>query len=47
LFMKNKNGEVYGFEYNGEIYIDRTKLNANTPIHEFGHVWLNFLKQSV
>jgi hypothetical protein len=47
LFMKNKNGEVYGFEHNGEIYIDRTKLNANTPIHEFGHVWLNFIKQSV
>lgn len=32
-------GEVYGFVRNGKIYLDPNLLNANTPIHEYTHLW--------
>lgn len=36
----NKKGEVYGAKLpDGTIYINPEKLNANTPIHEFSHLW--------
>ena len=39
-FMHNKNGEVYGAKLpDGTIYINPNKLNANTAIHEFSHLW--------
>ena len=39
-FMKTRNGEIYGAKLpNGFIYINPEKLNANTPIHEFSHLW--------
>lgn len=45
--IKNSEGEVYGFvDKDGTIYINPEKLNANTPIHEFGHVWLNALEKN-
>lgn len=40
LEFTNKNGEVYGFKLSdGTIYINPEKLNANTAIHEFSHLW--------
>lgn len=39
-FMYTKNGEVYGAKApNGTIYLNPEKVNANTPIHEFSHLW--------
>lgn len=46
--LQTPDGEVYGFvdPDTGNIYIDPENLNANTPIHEFGHLWINALKKS-
>lgn len=39
-FMFTKDGEVYGAKApNGTIYLNPEKVNANTPIHEFSHLW--------
>jgi hypothetical protein len=40
-------GEVYGFVTpEGDIYLDPSRLNANTPIHEFGHLWCDFVEKN-
>lgn len=40
LELTNTNGNIYGFKLSdGTIYIDPNNLNANTPIHEFSHLW--------
>jgi len=39
-FMRTVNGEIYGAKLpDGTIYINPEKLNANTAIHEFSHLW--------
>lgn len=39
-YMKTPNGIVYGAKLpDGTIYINPKHMNANTPIHEFGHLW--------
>ncbi|MDR0824949.1 MAG: hypothetical protein LBN74_07620 [Prevotella sp.] len=46
-FMATKDGEVYGFVTpEGVVYLDPDKMNANTPIHEFGHLWNSFMKKN-
>lgn len=42
LLTKNQN--VYGAVYNGKLYLNSNLENYNTPIHEFGHIWLNVAK---
>jgi hypothetical protein len=43
--MTTKKGDVYGFVTpEGKVYLDPKKMNANTPIHEFGHLWNSFIK---
>lgn len=38
--MKLPNGEIYGAKFpDGTIYLNPEKVNANTPIHEFSHLW--------
>jgi hypothetical protein len=42
-------GEVYGMTKDGKIYINPDVHNSeselfNTLIHEFGHIWLNYIK---
>ena len=38
--MKTKDGEIYGAKFpDGTIYLNPEKVNANTPIHEFSHLW--------
>lgn len=40
LEFTNNNGNIYGFKLSdGTIYINPENLNANTPIHEFSHLW--------
>ena len=45
--MMRHKGEIFGFvdPRNGNIYINPNKLNANTPIHEFGHLWVRGLRE--
>lgn len=39
-FLRTKDGTIYGAKFpDGSIYINPNELNANTPIHEFGHIW--------
>ncbi|MDR2917856.1 MAG: hypothetical protein LBV72_00615 [Tannerella sp.] len=41
------NGVVYGFVTpDGVIYLNKGVMNANTPIHEFGHLWNSFIKEN-
>ena len=42
LLTKSQN--VYGAVYNGKLYLNPNLENYNTPIHEFGHIWLNVAK---
>jgi ribosomal protein S18 acetylase RimI-like enzyme len=46
-FMSTPNGEIYGFvTKEGDIYLDPERMNANTPFHEFGHLWNSFIKEN-
>ncbi|NDV46104.1 hypothetical protein D0T49_03490 [Paludibacter sp. 221] len=46
-FMKYPNGTVYGFvTSDGVVYLNPERMNANTPIHEFGHLWNSFTKEN-
>jgi len=42
--LSTKNQKVYGAVYKGKIYLNPSLQNYNTPIHEFGHIWLNVTK---
>lgn len=39
-------GDVYGFVYHGEIYLDETKLDPQVSIHEYTHIWDEAVLQS-
>lgn len=42
--FKDLKGRVYGFTANGKVYIDPSKMDLNTPIHEFMHLWYTAMK---
>lgn len=45
-FFRTPNGESYGFvRQDGSIYIDRRIATAETPIHEYTHLWAEVLRQ--
>ncbi len=46
LFMTSPEGKILGFTHNGEIYLNAKHLNPNTPIHEAGHIWVNFTEKN-
>ena len=35
---------AYGFAYGTKIYLNSDRINANTPAHEFGHIWAKVLQ---
>ena len=37
--MTSSDGTVYGFAYRGKLYLDPRKIDANLPLHEYGHLW--------
>ena len=37
--LRTPQGVVYGYAKGGEIYLNRERLNANTPLHEYTHLW--------
>lgn len=45
--FKQPNGTLYGFvTADGTVVLNRDIFNdANTPIHEFGHLWVNMIKE--
>jgi hypothetical protein len=43
--LMTKGGVVYGRILNGDVYLNPDYANYNTPIHEFGHLWLNAAKE--
>lgn len=45
-YMKSENGEVYGFAFDGEIYIDEDLVNSNVLAHEYTHIWDNYVKKN-
>jgi hypothetical protein len=39
------NGEtIYGLTTNGDIYLNPDFKDLNTPIHEMGHIWIDFVQ---
>ena len=39
------NGEtIYGLTTNGDIYLNPEFKDLNTPIHEMGHIWIDFIQ---
>lgn len=42
--FRGKNGEIYGFVLDGKIYLDTKKMKADTPLHEYTHLWTEALK---
>jgi hypothetical protein len=45
-FLRDSKEKVYGFVKDSEVYLNINELNANTPIHEFTHVWSKVLPDS-
>lgn len=44
-FFRTKDGEAYGFTVGGKIYLDPRMAKADTPIHEYTHLWADALRQ--
>ena len=43
-FFRTPTGESYGFTTNGKIYIDPRIATAETPIHEYAHLWASVMR---
>gem|GEM_PF-5313572 len=45
-FFRTSDGEAYGFTLGGKIYIDTRIATAETPIHEYSHLWAEALRKA-
>lgn len=45
-FFRTENGEAYGFTMGGKIYLDPKIATAETPVHEYTHLWPAALRQA-
>ena len=43
-FFRTESGEAYGFTMDGKIYLDPKIATAETPIHEYTHLWAAALR---
>ena len=43
-FFRNPGGEAYGFTVDGKIYLDPRIATAETPIHEYAHLWADMIR---
>jgi hypothetical protein len=43
-FFRTESGEAYGFTMGGKIYLDPRIATAETPIHEYTHLWAAALR---
>ena len=46
LTRKVKGKVILGLTKDGQIYINPNKATIATPIHEFGHIWIDFLRST-
>lgn len=45
VMTRQKNGLViYGVTKDGKIYLNPAEVSLGTPIHEFGHIWIDYLR---
>ncbi|MGM9845241.1 MAG: hypothetical protein ACI30K_03320, partial [Muribaculaceae bacterium] len=44
-FFRTPDGQAYGFTIGGRIYIDPRIATAETPIHEYAHLWAEALRR--
>ena len=42
--LRDGKNTAYGFAYGTKIYLNSDRINANTPAHEFGHIWAKVLQ---
>ena len=45
MFFRSGAHQAYGFVHNGTIYIDPRIATAETPLHEYTHLWAEVLRQ--
>ena len=45
-YLRTPKGDVYGFVYDGKIYIDPRIAKADTPIHEYTHLWSDMIRRA-
>ena len=45
-FFRTENGKAYGFTVGGKIYLDPRMATADTPIHEYAHLWAGALREA-
>ena len=45
-FFRTTDGHAYGFTYKGKVYIDANSATAETPIHEYSHLWASAFRKS-
>ena len=44
-FFRTGTGEAYGFTVGGRVYIDPRVATAETPLHEYAHLWATALRE--
>ena len=44
-FFRTPSDETYGFTINGKIYVDTRIATAETPIHEYAHLWASLMRR--
>lgn len=44
--FRTEDGEAYGFTLGGRIYLDPRIATAETPIHEYSHLWAEALRRT-
>ena len=44
-FFRTADGDAYGFTVGGKIYIDQRIATADTPIHEYSHLWASAMQK--
>ncbi len=45
MFFKTQAGTAYGFALDGKIFVDTKIATAETPIHEYTHLWAEVLRE--
>ena len=44
-FFRTPDGEAYGFTVGGKVYVDPRIARADTPIHEYTHLWSDMMRR--
>ena len=45
MFLRTPNGTVYGWTQGGKVFLTKEGMNAETPIHEYTHLWDKMVQQ--